>query len=242
MKFTKLCLLLAVTLGLLASCRGTNEVVVVRPKNELFEDAYNNLERRRFAEAALLFLEIENAYPASPYAPDALIMAAYAQYRANDFAGTIMSIDKFMRFHPGHPDVPYVLYLRGMSFYRQVSDVRRDPGMSGLALQTFSQLIHRFPDSDYAANAKNKVTILKNYVAGKMMFSARRELRRHNFPAAITSLQYLITNLYETQMTPEALFRLTEAFTAIGLTEQADGYAEMLRLNFPDNEWTARLR
>ena len=213
----------------------------MRPKEELFDDAYRYMERRRFAEAAELFLEIENAYPASPFAADALIMGAYAQYMARDFAGTIESIDRFMRFHPGHPDVPYVLYLRGMSFYRQVSDVRRDPGMSGLALNTFGQLVQRFPETEYAKNAENKIVILKNYIAGKMMFSARREMQRHNFTSAINTLTIIVQGMQETQMTPEALFRLSEAYMAIGVTEQAEGFAEMLRLNFPDNEWTNRL-
>jgi len=224
------------------SCGGTNEVIVVRPIDDLWDEAYKNIERERYADAAELFLDIDNSYPASSAAPDALIMAAYSQYKARDFAGTIMSIDKFMRFHPGHPDVPYVLYLRGMSFYRQVSDVRRDPGMSGLALQAFMQLIQRFPDSEYAKNAQNKVTILKNYIAGKIMYSVRRELARHNFPTAITNLQNLVVSFPETQMMPEALLRLTEAYRAIGLSDQADGYGEMLRMNFPDNEWTGQLK
>jgi len=242
MKFAKFCLLMATAAVLLASCGGTNEVIVVRPMDDLFDEAYDKIERERYSDAATLFLEIENSYPATAAAPEALIMAAYSQYMAHDFAGTIMSVDKFMRFHPGHPDVPYVLYLRGMSFYRQVSDVRRDPGMSGLALQAFEQLRDRLPNSEYAKNAKNKVVILKNYIAGKMMFSARRELKRHNFPTAITNLQNLITAFPETQMVPEAMFRLTEAYAAIGMRDQADGYAEMLSTNFPDNEWTGKLK
>ena len=146
-----------------------------------------------------------------------------------------------MRFHPGHENVDYVLYLKGMCFYRQVSDVRREPGMSSYALTAFEQLVQRFPDSKYSKNAKNKIVILKNYIAGKIMYSVRRDLVKKNYPVAITNLQNIITTMQETQMTPEALYRLTEAYTALGLTNQAKGYAEILKKNFPKNEWSKKL-
>ena len=232
------------TIFLLAGCGGrskTEEITLTPPLDEMFETAYNYLDRRNFEQAAQAFLDIESSYPTSPWAAEALILAAYTQYLGGDFAATLSTIDRFMRFHPGHPNVDYVLYLRGMSFYRQVSDVRREPGMSGLALNTFTQLVQRFPDTEFAENAQNKIVILQNYIAGKIMHSARREMARENWPIVITNMQRVITTMYNTQMTPEALFRLTEAYTAVGLPCQAAGFAEMLRLNFPDNEWTARL-
>jgi outer membrane protein assembly factor BamD len=147
-----------------------------------------------------------------------------------------------MRFHPGHKDVPYVMYLRGMTYYRQVSDVRREPGMSSYALNQFQQLVDRFPNSKYTENAKNKIIILKNYIAGKAMYSARSDIQKENWASAINRLQFIVKSAQETAMTPEAMFRLTEAYTAIGLPEQANGYAKMLRLNFPDSEWTKKLK
>ena len=135
-----------------------------------------------------------------------------------------------------------MMYLRGMCYYRQVSDVRRDPGMSAYALQQFEQLVERFPNSEYAKNAKNKIMILKNYIAGKVMYAAREDMQRKNWTAAITRLQSIVGTAQETVMTPEAMFRLTECYTAIGLPEQAAGYTEMLRKNFPDNEWTKKLK
>ena len=129
-----------------------------------------------------------------------------------------------------------------MCYYRQVSDVRREPGMSVYALQQFQQLVERFPKSEYAKNAKNKIVILKNYIAGKIMYSARNDMAVQNWPSAITRFQSIITDAQESVMTAEALFRLTECYTAIGLPEQASGYAEMLRTNFPDNEWTKKLK
>ncbi len=233
--------LLCFTAFLLTACSNDKEIVTQQPLEEIYSEAYNQFEREHYETAAEKFLLVETQYPASQWAPEALIMAAYSQYMDNDFAGAILIADRFMRFHPGHPSVPYVLYLRGMCYYRQVSDVRREPGMSVYALQQFQQLVERFPNSEYAKNAKNKIIIIKNYIAGKMMYSARNDMRRENWSSAIVNLQSTISDAQETVMTTEAMYRLTQAYTAIGLPEQADGYAEMLKLNFPDSDWAKKL-
>lgn len=226
----------------LAACGGNkNEIIVEEPLEQIYERAYREFDKKHYDKAAEEFLKAETQHPASKWAADALVMAAYSEYMDKDFAGAILAVDRFMRFHPGHADVPYMLYLRGMCYYRQVSDVRREPGMSTYALQQFQQLVSRFPNSPYAKNAQNKIVILKNYIAGKVMYAARNDMRRQNWPSAISHLQSIVTSAQETAMTPEALFRLTESYTAIGLPEQAAGYAEMLRTNFPDDDWTKKL-
>jgi len=236
-------IILAMAGIILAGCAGTdNEITPDQALPDIYANAYNEFDEENYEEAAMAFLQAETQYPASPWAADALVMAAYSHYMDEDFAGAILAADRFMRFHPGHKDAPYVMYLRGMCYYRQVSDVRREPGMSAYALQQFQTLVQRFPHSPYAKNAENKIKILKNYIAGKVMFAARNDMRRENWPSAINRLQSVVTDAQETVMTPEALFRLTECYTAIGLPEQAYGYAEMLRLNFPKNEWTKRLK
>ena len=232
-----------VTLALLAGCAGTdNEIVAEQPIQDIYKNAYEEFNDENFEEAAMEFLKAENQHPSSPWAADALVMAAYSHYMDEDFAGAILATDRFMRFHPGHKDVPYMMYLRGMCYYRQVSDVRREPGMSAYALQQFQTLVQRFPHSPYAKNAENKILILKNYIAGKVMYSARNDMKKENWTSAINHLQTVVKDAQETVMTPEALFRLTEAYTAIGLPEQANGYAQMLKQNFPDNEWTKKLK
>lgn len=225
----------------LAACTSKTEIVAETPLNEIYQTAYAEFNDENYDQAAAEFLKAESQYPSSPWAADALIMAAYSQYLDDDFAGAILTADRFMRFHPGNPNVPYILYLRGMCYYRQVSDVRREPGMSAYALQQFQQLVDRFPKSPYAKNAKNKIIILKNYIAGKVMYTARNDMKKENWTSAIARFQSIVTDAQETVMTPEALYRLTECYTAIGLPEQVAGYSEMLRKNFPDNEWTKKL-
>ncbi|MCL2369488.1 MAG: outer membrane protein assembly factor BamD [Alphaproteobacteria bacterium] len=239
-KILSLALTLTLTLTLISCSRG-QQIPVERSLYEYYTIAHRHLARGNPRFAAEEFLNAERSFPASPWAADALIMAAYSAYRDRDFPGVILTTDRFMRFHPGHANVDYVLYLRGMAFFRQTSDVRREQGMSVLALQTFSQLVERFPNTEYAENARNKIVILQNYLAGKLMHSARREMARQNWPSAIDHLQNVILNFQETVMTPEALFRLHESYRAIGLTSQSDSFADMLRLNFPDNEWVRKL-
>ncbi|MBQ0013654.1 MAG: outer membrane protein assembly factor BamD [Proteobacteria bacterium] len=228
--------------ALLVGCAGSDVVKSDQPLDEIYTQAYDLFNREKYDRAATEFLRVETQFPASAWASDALIMGAYSQYLDGDYAGAIITTDRFMRFHPGDKNVPYVLYLRGMCYYRQVSDVRREPGMSVYALQQFQQLVDRFPQSEYAKNAKNKIAILKNYIAGKVMYEARDDMHQQNWTSAITLLQSVVLTAQETVMAPEALFRLTECYTAIGLPSQASGYAEMLRRNFPNNEWTKKLK
>lgn len=235
--------LLSILTVVLAGCAGTdNTVVADLPLTDIYTKAYDEFNDKNYEEAAAEFLKAETQYPSSPWAADALVMAAYSQYLDDDFAGALLATDRFMRFHPGHADVPYVMYLRGMCYYRQVSDVRREPGMSAYALQQFQTLAKRFPNSPYAKNAQNKILILKNYIAGKAMYSARNDMKKENWASAINRLQSVVTDAQQTVMTAEALYRLTECYTAIGLPQQANGYAQMLKLNFPDNEWTKKLQ
>ena len=235
--------LLSILTVVLAGCAGTdNTVVADLPLTDIYTKAYDEFNDKNYEEAAAEFLKAETQYPSSPWAADALVMAAYSQYLDDDFAGALLATDRFMRFHPGHADVPYVMYLRGMCYYRQVSDVRREPGMSAYALQQFQTLAKRFPNSPYAKNAQNKILILKNYIAGKVMYSARNDMKKENWASAINRLQSVVTDAQQTVMTAEALYRLTECYTAIGLPQQANGFAEMLKLNFPDSEWTKKLK
>ena len=236
--------LLAICAFVFGGCAGTsdNEIVAQQPLVDIYKNAYDEFNDENYDMAAAEFQKAESQYPSSPWAADALVMSAYSYYMDDDFAGAILAIDRYMRFHPGHRDVAYMMYLRGMCYYRQVSDVRREPGMSAYALAEFQNLVNRFPRSPYAKNAENKIIILKNYIAGKVMYSARNDMARENWPSAISRLQSVVSTAQETVMTAEAMYRLTECYTAIGLPEQANGYAQMLKINSPDNDWTKKLK
>ena len=131
-------------LAMLAGCAGSdNEIVAEQSLPEIYANAYAEFNDENYEEAAMEFLRAETQHPASSWAPDALVMAAYSHYMDEDFAGALLATDRFMRFHPGHQDVPYVMYLRGMCYYRQVSDVRREPGMSTQPLQGIPSAVNQ---------------------------------------------------------------------------------------------------
>ena len=162
-------ILVLCALVFVSGCASDKKIVSDQPLTEIYDEAYTEFNKKHYKSAAEKFSLAETQYPTSAYAADALIMAAYSNYMDEDFAGALLVADRFMRFHPGHPDVPYVLYLRGMCYYRQVSDVRREPGMSVYALNQFKQLVDRFPNTEYAKNAKNKIVILKSRCANPLI-------------------------------------------------------------------------
>ncbi|MDR0319702.1 MAG: outer membrane protein assembly factor BamD [Rickettsiales bacterium] len=206
---------------------------------EIFVEARAKLEKKSYAAAGERFEDVDKLYPASPLVSDALVLAAYSYYMDGDYAGAIADIDRFLRFQPGHPYAAYMLYLKGMSFMAQASDAQRDASMTQEALAAFNFLIERFPNSEYAENAKNKVVILRNYMAGKLMFVARQDQREKNWPSSITRLNALTLAFYDTAMMPEALYRLAVAYSALGMRRQVAVHQELLRVNYPDSEWLA---
>lgn len=225
---------------LLISCSSKDKIEHDLSIEEMFEQAYKSFDKKNFETASKEFSDIENRYPSNKFSINALIMSAYSKYLDNDFAGTILLCDKFIRFHPGNENMPYILYLKGMSFYKQVSDVRRESGMSLKALETFQNLSEQFPNTEYAKNVKNKILILKNYIAGKEMYLVRMDMKNKNWTSAINRLQNLVQNSQESVMIPEALFRLTECWTALGLKSQAEVYKKILDLNYPNDDWTKK--
>ncbi len=236
-------LLVLMAVVMVYGCSSSSKDVIddSRPLEEMYADAQKSLKKRSYREAIVKFEEVEQHYPASPWAANALINASYAAYMERDYVGTLTITDRFLRFHPGHEDVPYVLYLRGMSYMDQMSDVHREQGMAAYALATFTDLTKRFPNTDYAKNSKNKILILKNNLAGKALYTARREIAVQNYTAAIMELQRILRDGQETQMVPEALYRMTECYGALGVSDQVQVYSEILRKNYPDNDWTKKL-
>ncbi|MDR2685746.1 MAG: outer membrane protein assembly factor BamD [Rickettsiales bacterium] len=228
-------IIIVMALFALTACSGTDAPEL--SDTEIYTEAHEKLANKDFSTAAARFEDVDKLHPASPWIADSLVLAAYSYYMDGDFASAILSADRFLRFHPGNPNAAYMMYLRGMAFMEQASDVQRDASMTQDAIAAFGALIERFPKSEYAENAKNKVSILRNYLAGKLMFLARQEMRRQNWTAAITRLNGLILSLQDTKMVPEALYRLAVCYAALGMGDQVRAQQEVLRTNFPDSEW-----
>jgi outer membrane protein assembly factor BamD len=220
----------------LAACAKDPEYVE-RPVHELYNEAMDNLNRGLFRESSRLFDEVERQHPYSVWATKAQLMAAYSYYQDGRYDDAVLALDRFIQLHPSNPDVPYAYYLKGLSYYEQISDIERDQKMTELAMGTLRELMTRFPTSKYAKDAKVKIDLTVDHLAGKEMEVGRYYHRRGNYLAAINRFKAVIQKYQTTTHVPEALHRMTEAYLAIGLTEEARQTAAVLGHNFPGSEW-----
>ena len=233
------CALLFGGLLLLNACSSTDEPYVERPVDVLYNEAMDNLEAGDDKKAAKLFDEVERQHPYSSWATKAQLMAAYSHYRANEYDEAVASADRFIELHPANPDVPYAYYLKGLSYYERISDIHRDQEMTEQAKKVFEEVVARFPDTEYARDARLKIDLCNDHLAGKEMVVGRYYLQRGYYLAAINRFKAVVDQYQTTTHTPEALLRLTEAYSALGIDGEARKSAAVLGYNFPQTEWYA---
>ncbi len=231
-------IMLALPLAL-GGCAGDEEATayVERPVESIYNEAMDSMEAGKYTTAAKAFDEVERQHPYSKWATKAQVMSGYAYYMNGDYDDAIVALDRFIDLHPGHKDAAYAWYLKGLSYYEQISGVARDQRMTEGALDAFDNLVRRFPDSDYARDARLKVDLAHDHLAGKDMNVGRYYLRAGHHLAAIGRFRRVIEKWGTTTHVPEALHRLTEAYLALGVVEEARYTAAVLRHNFPDSEW-----
>lgn len=221
-----------------AACESTDETVFEeKPVDTLYNDAFVSLEDGNSQQAAELFDEVERQHPYSPWATKAQLMSAYAYYQANQYDDAIAALDRYIRLHPANRDVPYAYYLKGLSYYERISDVGRDQKMSVEAQQVFEELVGRYPESRYARDATLKLDLIRDHLAGKEMNVGRFYLTRGHYLAAINRFRTVVERYQTTTHVPEALHRLVEAYTAVGLEDEARRMAAILGYNYPGSEW-----
>jgi len=213
------------------------EVYVERPVSELYNAALNLMKEDKFAEAAVAFDEVERQHPYSVWATKAQMMSAYAYYQHKYYDDAIIALDRFIQLHPSNKDVTYAYYLKGLSYYEQISDVTRDQKMTELAMSTLKELVTRFPNSKYARDAKLKIDLTYDHLSAKEMEIGRYYLTQKQYLAAINRFRVVVDKYQTTTHVPEALHRLTESYLALGLNEEARKAAAVLGHNFPGSEW-----
>jgi len=203
----------------------------------IYNEAGRYLDDGQYRFAALAFDEVERQHPYSAWARRAQLMSAYSYYMANKYEDAILTAERFLALHPGNRDAPYAYYLIALCYYEQISDVGRDQKMTELALDALQEVIRRYPHSDYAKDARIKVELTRDHLAGKEMEIGRFYLQRKEHLAAIGRFRNVVEKYQTTSHTPEALHRLTEAFLALGMVEEARRSAAVLGYNYPDSKW-----
>ncbi|HEX8389665.1 MAG TPA: outer membrane protein assembly factor BamD, partial [Sphingomonas sp.] len=213
---------------------------VARDVGTLYSTARTRLDRGSYKEAAALFDEVERQHPYSVWARRAQLMSAFSYYLANDYTQAIQSAQRFLSVHPGNRDAPYAYYLIALCYYEQISDVTRDQKISRQALDALGELTRRYPQSRYAADARLKVDLVNDHLAGKEMEVGRFYANRRQWLAAAGRFRRVIDEYQQTTHTPEALMRLTEAYLALGVRAEAQKSAAVLGANYGGTDWYER--
>ncbi|HVL77964.1 MAG TPA: outer membrane protein assembly factor BamD [Sphingomicrobium sp.] len=219
---------------------GADTPYIARDVNTLYALAKERLDNGRYEEAAKLFDEVERQHPYSVWARRAQLMSAFSYYVARKYPEAISSAQRFLTIHPGNKDAPYAHYLIGMSYYQQIEDVTRDQRITQQASDAFGELIRRYPDTRYAADARLKVDLLNDHLAGKDMEIGRFYQRQGKWLAATLRFRNVIDRYQTTTHAPEALHRLVESYLALGIPEEAHKAAAVLGANYPSSNWYQR--
>lgn len=236
--------LAAATLATLSACAGSTEgkdvAYVARDVESLYAEAQRRLDKGNTLQAAALFDEVERQHPYSPWARRAQLMSAFSYYIARDYNKAIQNAQRFLSIHPGNKDAPYAYYLIALSYYEQISDVNRDQKITEQAQTALREVNRRFPQTEYAADARLKLDLVADHLAGKEMEIGRHYQRMGLWLAADMRFRNVVEKFDTTSHTPEALYRLTESSLALGVREEAVKYAAVLGANYPGSEWYDR--
>ena len=220
--------------------KSADTAYIARDVNSLYALAKDRMDKGRYEEAAKVFDEVERQHPYSVWARRAQLMSGFSYYMARKYPEAISSAQRFLTIHPGNKDAPYAHYLVAMSHYQQIEDVTRDQASTANAANAFGELMRRYPDSRYASDARLKLDLINDHLAGKEMEVGRFYQRSGKWLAATLRFRKVVEQYQTTNHTPEALERLVECYLALGIPQEAQKAAAVLGRNYPGSEWYHR--
>ena len=223
--------------GCSTSKNKADTLYVARDVSTLYNSGKARLDRGQYKLAAALFDEVERQHPYSPWARRAQLMSAFSYYMNRDYPESIAASQRFLSIHTGNKDAPYAYYLIALCYYEQIADVTRDQKITQQAMDALGELIRRYPDTRYAADARLKVDLVNDHLAGKEMEIGRYYQRSSNWLAATLRFREVVDKYQTTSHTAEALYRLTECYLALGIPAEAKKSAAVLGANYPGSDW-----
>lgn len=233
---------LVLLLPLLADCGSSKDEnadanAPVAPVEDLYNNGIDALNAQRYDSANDQFNLVEQNYPYSSWAVNAQLMQGYTQYLQNHYTDAIGTLDRFIQLHPAYRNIAYAYYLRALCYYEQIADIQRDQRGTQLAMNALQDVVNRFPDSAYARDARLKIDLCNDHLAGKEMEIGRWYESQHLYEAAIGRFQRVVDDFQTTNHVPEALHRLTEIYLILGLKDEARKTASVLGYNYPGSSW-----
>lgn len=220
-----------------SSPEAPKEDTAALPPAELYSRGVDALSRGNESTATTQFDSVEQNYPYSPWAVNAQLMEGYSDYKQTHYTDAIGTLDRFIQLHPVHRDIAYAYYLRALCYYEQISDIQRDQKGTQEAMAALQEVVNRFPDTAYGRDARLKLDLGEDHLAGKEMEIGRWYENQHLYTAALGRFQRVVDNYQTTNHVPEALQRLTEIYLKLGLTDQARRTAAVLGHNYPGSRW-----
>jgi outer membrane protein assembly factor BamD len=242
-KISSTLLPLAVVMSLLGGCASKEKgelTYIARDVETLYNLASDILAKKQYAGAAMVFDEVERQHPYSVWARRAQLMSAFSYYKARKYDESILAAQRFLSLHPGNKDAPYAYYLIAVSNYEQISDVRRDQKSTEKAVTALTELIRRYPATEYAADARLKLDLTKDHLAGKSMEIGRFYQSKGDYIAASLRFRNVVDEYETTTHTAEALHRLVEVYLQLAMVQEAERMAALLGHNYPGSKWYER--
>ncbi len=222
----------------LCSCasKKTDELANLTPE-QLYEHGMKKMHSNSYKDSLKYFDRISQEYPYSPLASKAQLMESYAYYRTGKFEYAIASLDDYISLYPGEKSVEYAYYLKALCYYDQIVEVRFDQYITQQAKIYLTEVINRFPDSEYARDSKFKLILVLDHLAGKEMEIGRFYMKQGNIISAINRFQIVVEQYQTTSQIEEALYRMVEGYHALGVESEAKKYAAVLGNNYPESKW-----
>ena len=206
----------------------------------LYADAMNLVNKKDFVDAATLFEDIERQYPYSKWSNQAQLMTSFCYYKSNMYNESLDSLERFIALYPGSKKISYAYYLRALNYFEQIKDVKRDQSMTEKALEAFTQVVFKYPDSEFFKDSLDKIDIINDRLAAKEIEIARNYQFNHQWISAINRYNIILNDYKTSVYTAESLHRLVEIYYSLGLHKEAKKYAATLGYNFPDSKWYQR--
>lgn len=228
---------------LMTACQSNKDPYKGLSATQIYEQAEKNIAKEKFAQAAKDFEALEARYPYSEYSDKAQLGLMNAYYKHNDSPLALSTIDRFIRMNPHHPQVDYAYYLKGLVKFDQnygfafrylpLDKSTRDPAMAQESFDAFKELVERFPNSQYAPDARQRMVFLRNQLANYELEVVKYYLKRGAYLSAANRANYILRHFEHTPAIPGALTALVDAYQHLGMKKLSDDAARTLKQNFP---------
>ena len=215
----------------------TSYVDKIDPPDVLYNQALANLDAGRLSEAAKKFEAVDRQHPYTEWARKSLVMGAFTNYRKGNYDEAVNMAKRYIALYPTSEEAAYAYYIIGLSYFRQIPDITRDQKDTKRAIAAMQEVVDRYPNSEYVDDAKTKIRFGREQLAGKEMQIGRYYQERKQYLSAIKRYRTVVEEYSNTNQIEEALYRLTEANYALGLTSEAQTAAAVLGQNYPESKW-----